>query len=73
MKYEVENYKGDIVVKKEELIMKKDMKKGSTEIERTLNKPKKVFQSLKVIYEKAIKVKNDLKINGDEKQNDIKH
>ena len=36
-------------------------------------KKQKVFQSMKGIYEKAIKVNNDLKLNVDEQQDDIKH
>ena len=59
-KDEVESYKEDIIFEKEELIMKKGMKKGNNE-EKNLNINKKVFHSMKVIYEKAIEVSNDLK------------
>ena len=34
---------------------------------------KKVFHSMKVVYEKAIELNNDLKLNVDEQQGDIKH
>ena len=34
---------------------------------------KKVFHSIKVIYEKAIEVNNDLKLTVDDQQGDIKH
>ena len=34
---------------------------------------KKVFQTMKVKYEKAIEVNNDLKVNVDEQQVDMKH
>ena len=33
---------------------------------------KKVFQGMKLIYEKAFVVNNDLKLNVDEQQEDIK-
>ena len=34
---------------------------------------KKVFKSMKVIYEKALVVNNDLNLNVGEQQDDIKH
>ena len=61
--------KKDIVVEKEELIMKKVM--DNKEIMRkNMTIP---VHSLKVIYEKAIEVNNELKLNVDEQQDDIKH
>ena len=38
-----------------------------------INNNKKVFHSMKVIYENTIGVNSDLKLNVDEEQDDTKH
>ena len=73
-KYEVENFKEDIVVEKGEFIMKKDMKNKKIPREKKNMKiNNKVFHIIKLIYEKVIEVNNDLKLNVDEQQDDLKH
>ena len=47
---EVEHYRKDIVVEKEELIIKKDMKNKEIMRERKHENKQKVFYSMKVIY-----------------------
>ena len=60
-----------IVVEKEEIIMKKDM--DNKEIMRERKNMTITVHSLKVFYEKAIEVNNELKLNVDEQEDDIKH
>ena len=69
-KDEVENYKEDIVVEKEELIMKKEM-----ENKEILRKKHTKISSLQFKSElwKAIEVNNELELNVDEQQDDTKH
>ena len=62
----LEHYKEDVVVAKEELIMKKDVKNKEIMREKKQGNKKKVFHSMKAIYEKAIEVNNELKVNVDE-------
>ena len=67
LKNEVENYKEDIVVDKEELIMKKEMK--NKEILRNTTKiscPQNERE-----FWKAIEVNDELKLNVDEQKDDI--
>ena len=52
--------------------MKKDMKNKELMSEKKLENKPKVFHSIKVIFEKVIKVNNDLKLNVDEQQDDLK-
>ena len=53
--------------------MKKDLQ--NREIMKAIKheEEKNIFNSLKVIYKQAIEVNNDLKLNVDEQQGDIKH
>ena len=60
------------ITKKTLVLRKKDMKNKDV-IRKNMKITKKVFHSMKVIYEKAIKVNNDIKLNVDERQDDIKH
>ena len=52
-KDEVENYREDIVVEKEEIIMKKKM--DNKKISKDRRKRKKAVHSMKVIYERPLK------------------
>ena len=71
-KEEVENHKEWIVVEKEELIIKKNIENQGNNVKKTGKKACHV-NSMKVNYEKAIKVNNEFMVNVDEQQDDIKH
>ena len=62
------NYREDIVIEKEELIKKKEIKK---EILREKKKHKKAHYESELWN--AIEVNNELTLNVDDQQNDIKH
>ena len=64
-----------LFLKEKKLFMKKEKKnkKKKTEEIKHESKQKKVFHNMKVIYEKAIGVNNNLKLNVDEQQIDLNH
>ena len=70
-KDEVGNDKDDIVVEKEELIMTKEME--TKKILRYREKPQKISPQYESELWKAMEVNDELKVNVDEQQDDIKH
>ena len=65
--------KEDIVVEKEELIMKKDMNNMEIMREKNMKRNKKYSKVRNWIKKRANEVNYDLKLNVDEQQDDIKH
>ena len=72
LKDEVESYKEEIVVKKK-IFKKKDMENKVIMRGKKHENKQRVFSSMKVNYEKPIEVNNELKLNVDEQQGNIKH